>query len=290
MTANIFRKQKPEEALILVWSVFIFFAIYGQNRFAYYYSVNVSILCAYVGSLLLEKVKWDEFDEKFKASVKSASDIKGFFKFFRLEHLAAVLAILVILIYPEYGLAMQYTGGLDNPNSEWFEACTWLRSHTPETGMNFNAIYEAPKSGELFQYPSTAYGVLSWWDYGHYIEALGHRMPNANPFQQGIGGRRHSINESNAPGAASFFTAPSEEDASAVLKAIDPRPDKVGARYIMSDAIMAIDIFMAMPEWTLDTNNYLMPYMVGKVHPRIFLPIATTIPWKRGYISLMETA
>ena len=59
------------------------------------------------------------------------------------------------------------------------------------------------------------------------------------------------LTNSNAPGAASFFTAPSEEDASAVLKAIDPRPDKVGARYIMSDAIMATDIFMAMPEWTL---------------------------------------
>ena len=263
LSANMFRKPKPEVVLILVWSVFIFFAIYGQNRFAYYYSVNVSILGAYVGSLLLEKVKWDEFDEKFKASVKSTSAIKSFFKFFRLEHLAAVLAIVVFLIYPTYGLAMQYTGGLDNPNSEWLEACTWLRLNTPDTGLDFNAIYEAPKNGKLFQYPSTAYGVMSWWDYGHYIEVMGHRMPNANPFQQGIGGRRHSINEKNEPGSATFFTAPSEEEASAVLKAIDPRPDKVGARYIMSDAIMATDIFMAMPEWTLDTKDYFVPYMIG---------------------------
>ena len=263
LISNIFRKVKPEEVLTLVWSVFIFFAIYGQNRFAYYYSVNVSILGAYVGSLLLEKVKWDEFDEKFKASVKSTSGIKSFVKFFRVEHLAAVLAIVVILIYPTFGLAMQYTSGLDNPNSEWSEACTWLRSNTTDTGMDFNAIYEPPKNGELFQYPSTAYGVMSWWDYGHYIEVMGHRMPNANPFQQGIGGRRRSINEKNEPGAASFFTAPSEEEASVVLKAIDPRPDKVGARYIMSDAIMATDIFMAMPEWTLDTNGYFMTYVIG---------------------------
>lgn len=278
LTANIFRKLKPEGVLILVWSVFIFFAIYGQNRFAYYYSVNISILGGYVGSLLLEKVKWDEFDEKFKANVKSASDIKSFFKFFRLEHLVAVLAIVVILIYPAYGLAMQYTGGLDNPNSEWFEACKWLSSNTPDTGINFNAIYEAPKNGELFQYPSTAYGVMSWWDYGHYIEVMGHRMPNANPFQQGIGGRRNNINEKNEPGAASFFTAPSEEEASAVLKAIDPRPDKVGARYIMSDAIMATDIFMAMPEWTLDTKDYFMPYKIGEG--------SSSLPSERYYNSM----
>ena len=107
---------------------------------------------------------------------------------------------------------------------------------------------------------------MSWWDYGHYIEAMGHRMPNANPFQQGIGGRRKSINEKNEPGAATFFTAPSEEEASAVLKAIDPRPDKVGARYIMSDAIMATDIFLAMPEWTLDADGYITPYKIGSAY------------------------
>ncbi len=67
-----------------------------------------------------------------------------------------------------------------------------------------------------------AYGVMSWWDYGHYIETIGHRMPNANPFQAGIGGRRESINETNQPGATTFLTAQSEEEASSVLEAIDP--------------------------------------------------------------------
>ena len=50
-------------------------AIYGQIRFAYYYSINVSILSAYVGGLLLEAVKWNELDEKFKSTVKSSADI-----------------------------------------------------------------------------------------------------------------------------------------------------------------------------------------------------------------------
>ena len=104
---------------------------------------------------------------------------------------------------------------------------------------------------------------MSWWDYGDWIEIFGHRMPNANPFQQGIGGRRVSINESNAPGAATFFMAQSEEEATAVLKAVDPRPDKMGARYIMSDERMATEIFGAMPEWTLDTQGYFQPYWTG---------------------------
>ncbi|RPJ79769.1 MAG: oligosaccharyl transferase, archaeosortase A system-associated [Alphaproteobacteria bacterium] len=263
LTANLFRKPKPVEVLTLVWGVFILLAIYGQNRYAYYYSVNASVLSAYVGGLLLEKVKWDELDEKFKSNVKSFADIPSFFKFIRIEQVAAVLAIIVVLILPVYGSAMLYTGGSNDPNGQWLEACMWLSSNTPDPGMDYNAIYDAPKAGETFNYPDTSYGVMSWWDYGHYIEVIGHRMPNANPFQAGIGGRRGSLNETNQPGAATFLTAQSEEEASAVLEAVDPRPDKAGARYVVSDAKMATDIFLAMPEWTLDTEDYFKPYWTG---------------------------
>ena len=263
LIANIFRKPKTQEVMVLVWSVLILFAIYGQNRYAYYYSVNVSVLSAFIGGLLLEKVKWNELDDKFKANVKSFADIPGFLRFIRVEQIFAVIAIIVVLIIPVYGSAMQYTHGSNDPNDYWLEACTWLKSNTPDPGMDYNAIYDAPNTGESFQYPSTAYGVMSWWDYGHFIEVIGHRLPNANPFQAGIGGRRVSLSEPNLPGAATFFTAQSEEEANKVLEAVDPRPDKAGARYIMSDERMATEIFMAMPEWTLDTVGYFKSYWVG---------------------------
>ncbi|PAV13081.1 oligosaccharyl transferase [Methanosarcina spelaei] len=269
LAANLFRKPKPQEVLLLIWSLLILFAIYGQNRFAYYYSINISILSAYLGGLLLDKVKWNELDQKFKNTVKLPEDIPKAFKFIKVQQVLAVLAIVVLLIYPVYGSAMLDTETPSSIPSQWVEACDWLRSNTPDPGMNYNAVYEAPKNGEMFQYPDTAYGVMSWWDYGHYIETIGHRMPNANPFQAGIGGRRVSINETNQPGAATFFTAPSEEEASAVLEAIDPRPDKAGARYIMSDARMATVMFSAMPAWTLDTEGYDQAYWIGNQYQSI---------------------
>jgi len=269
LAANLFRKPKPQEVLILIWSFFILLAIYGQNRFAYYYSINVSILSAYLGGLLLDRVKWNELDQKFRDTVKSPADISDAFKFVKIQQVFAVLAIVAFLVYPAYESAMFQAKGSNDPNEPWMEATLWLRSNTPDPGMDFNAIYEAPKDGELFDYPDTAYGVMSWWDYGHYIEFFGHRMPNANPFQAGVGGRRVSIDEENQPGAASFFTAPSEEEANAVLEAIDPRPDKAGARYIMSDARMATDIFGAMPEWTLDTEGYYQPVWTGRGYQNI---------------------
>jgi len=265
LAANLFRRPKPQEVLLLIWSLLILFAIYGQVRFAYYYSINVSVLSAYLGGLLLEIVKWSELDQKFKSSVKSPADIPKALKLVKIEQVFAVLLIVVFLIYPVYGSAIPDTKMVyGQPIHPWEEACTWLSSNTPDPGMNYNAVYEAPNNGEIFQYPDTAYGVMSWWDYGHYIETIGHRMPNANPFQAGVGGRRVSINETNQPGATTFLTAPSEEEASAVLEAIDPRPEKAGARYIMSDARMATDIFISIATWTLDTNGYYQAYWTGK--------------------------
>ncbi|WP_048158800.1 oligosaccharyl transferase, archaeosortase A system-associated [Methanosarcina sp. WWM596] len=263
LAVNIFRKPKPEEVLVLVWSFLIFLTIYGQNRFAYYYSINVAVLSAYVGGLLLELVKWDQLNENFKSSVKSPADIPGFLKFVKIEQVIAVLAIAVVLIYPVYGSAMQLTKGTGGPDGPWIEACMWLQSYTPDPGMDYNAVYEAPENGELFQYPDTAYGVMSWWDYGHWIETIGHRMPNANPFQAGIGGRRGSIEDENQPGSSTFFTAQSEEEATAVLEAVDPNPDKAGARYIVSDVEMATSKFYAMSAWTLDTEGYYQSYWTG---------------------------
>ncbi|MPM30486.1 hypothetical protein SDC9_77036 [bioreactor metagenome] len=260
---SVFRKAKPEKVLVLVWSLLMLFALYGQNRFAYYYSINVSLLSAYLGGLLLEKVKWNQLDDKFKSTVKSPSDLPGFLKSVKIQHILAVLVIAVVLIYPVYGAALEQSVGSGDPSEPWIEACLWLKSYTPDPGMDYNAIYEAPEDGKLFDYPDSAYGVMSWWDYGHYIETIGHRMPNANPFQAGIGGRRGSINETNMPGAAPFFTAQSEEEASAVLEAIDPDLNKSGARYIVSDEMMAIGKFHAITVWTLDTDGYYQPYLKG---------------------------
>ncbi len=270
LATNLFRKPRPQEVLVLVWSILILFAIYGQNRFAYYYSINVSVLSAYLGALFLGFVKWNRLEESFKANVKSLEDIPEFLKSIKISQVFAVLIILVALILPEYNAAMLYAKGAGNePNGPWMEATVWLRSNTPDPGMDYNAVYEAPRNGELFKYPDTAYGVMSWWDYGHYIETIGHRMPNANPFQAGIGGRRGSINEENQPGAATFFTAQSEDEASSVLEAIDPAPDKAGSRYIMSDERMATEIFGAMPAWTLDTEGYYQPYWTGREYQNL---------------------
>ncbi|WP_135606415.1 oligosaccharyl transferase, archaeosortase A system-associated [Methanococcoides sp. NM1] len=247
------KNNTPERTFLLVWTFMIIWAMLQQNRFAYYYSVNAAILSAYVGIKVLELAGWKDLLADIK--LKDKFDIKNV----KIWHVISVLVILLVLVYPSYNMSMQqskYTGG---PNGYWIEATMWLNSNTPDPGLDYYESYEVPAEGESYQYPDTAYGVMSWWDYGHWIEVIGHRIPNANPFQQGVGGRRNSIEEENKPGASTFFTAQSEEEATAVLEAVHPDPEKAGARYIVSDVEMATGKFYAMSAWTLDTADYYIP-------------------------------
>ncbi|TGC08020.1 oligosaccharyl transferase, archaeosortase A system-associated [Methanolobus halotolerans] len=246
------QKNTPDHTFLLVWTLMIIWAMLQQNRFAYYYSVNAAILSAWIGIKVLDLSGWRDLVDSIRSKTFSAKNIK-------LMHILSAAFIVLILIYPTYSLAMQQNQGTGGPNGYWIEATQWLMYNTPDPGLDYYESYERPAPGERYQYPDEAYGVMSWWDYGHWIEVIGHRIPNANPFQQGVGGRRNSMDEENRPGASTFFTAPSEDEATAVLEAVHPDPDKAGARYVVSDVEMATGKFYAMAAWTLDTADYYVP-------------------------------
>ena len=259
------KKNTQEKTFLIVWSVMIIWAMLQQNRFAYYYSVNVAILAGYFGIKILDFAEWNTLTDDFKRKVKSSTDLQSFIqKSVKIWHILSVVLVVLLLIYPSYTLTMQQSHGVGGVGGQWLETLGWMRYNTPDPGLDYYGNYPIPPTGEKFQYPDTAYGVMSWWDYGHWIEVIGHRIPNANPFQSGIGGRSQSLDEENRPGASTFFTAPSEEAATAVLEAIHPDPDKAAARYIVSDVEMATGKFYAMTAWTLDTANYYIPVQTSQ--------------------------
>jgi len=253
------KKNSQEKTFLIVWTVMIIWAMLQQNRFAYYYSVNAAILSAYLGIKLLDLAGWSRLQDDVRTRKPSVPAYQSFMKNVKPIHILSLLLIVGALAYPSYGMAVQQAQGTGGPNGYWIDTTLWLRNNTPDPGIDYYESYETPVSGESYHYPDEAYGVMSWWDYGHWIEIIGHRIPNANPFQQGVGGRTSSLEEDNRPGASTFFTAQSEEEATAVLEAIHPDPEKAGARYIVSDVEMATGKFYAMAAWTLDTNDYYIP-------------------------------
>lgn len=251
---RIIRKQRPEDMLFLVWSIVMIIAIYGQNRWAYYFSINVSLMVGLTVSLISEKVILC-FDK--------SEDNTGKVKIVTYNPVSLVIIALVVIffVYPSFvttaigtenrGPDSRWGGGEPSGGgfAEWLETLNWMKINTPDPGIDYFDVYEKSNEG-TYSYPDTAYGVMSWWDYGHIITYWGHRIPNANPFQFGIGG-----GTSHSPGAASFLTAKTEEQANDVLEALSLN-GKPGARYVMTNGYMAYQIMQVFGVWNEDFDYH----------------------------------
>lgn len=122
---------------------------------------------------------------------------------------------------------------------DWRDALEWMGDNTPGPGVDYYAIYEK----NTFTQPEEAYGVMSWWDYGHWITFIAQRIPVTNPFQD------------NVRSASGFFLATSEEKA-----------DAAGSRYVVIDSKMADEGFPAIAYWhdaATGTTPYATPLLVA---------------------------
>ncbi len=227
-------KSKAEYTLILVWTIFIHAITFAQNRFAYYYAVNVTILSAFLIAYTLNSLKFN---------INNIKEVK-------LKHIVTIPIIIFIIGFMPLDTSpfKQSCGGIPCTSTqgasisegelEWHDSLTWLRYNTPEMDIDYLANYKKP-----YNYSINDYGIMSWWDYGHIITYWGHRIPNANPFQSGI------------QGPSKFLTSTSEQEANKVLDnlGINNQP---GARYVISNAYMAYNIQAVFAEW-ININNGL---------------------------------
>jgi len=208
-------EPRGEHLLVVVWFVFIVAATLTQARFAYYLTVPVAALnAAFVGAVM-----------KLVGGVDESLEIEAY-------QILAVAAVLMVVIAPLFLFGagpIRSASAAQNPGGVvgWQDSLDWMADNTPEEGQYANAsaepmeYYGTYKRTGDYDYPAGAYGVMSWWDYGHWITASGERIPNANPFQQG------------SDDAARYLLSQSENESFAVLDEIDE--DDAHTRYVMVD-------------------------------------------------------
>ena len=195
-------------------------------------------------------------DERLAAVTVAAATLVGAIMFVdELEghQVLTIAAVLLLVAAPVLAVPVTLGGTPGNPQAPGMQTSTsvqagnstgpgailawqgtfdWMQNNTPEEGNLGGAgnaedmeYYGAYEKTDDFEYPDGAYGVMSWWDYGHWITTQGERIPNANPFQQG------------ATNAANYLLAPNESQAQDVL---DRRAeDGEQTRYVMVDYQMA---------------------------------------------------
>jgi asparagine N-glycosylation enzyme membrane subunit Stt3 len=263
LTYFAIKEERADRTLFVVWSIIMLAAVLGQRRFGYYYTVNVALLTGYfswkmldlagLGKLLakpkevVEAVRVKKFKKKKKqtrekAKPKTFIQPRGAW----INVIIAGIALFFLVIFPSVGLwkdtQTHLGGGLyigyTKPLAQqapimdrgWYNSTLWLKDNSPEPFGDPDFYYELYPPKNEFVYPDTAYGVMSWWDYGYFIMQLGHRIPNANPGQAG------------AVQAGKFFTAWNETSANVLA-------DELGTKYVMIDQAMATGKFYAMAEW-----------------------------------------
>jgi oligosaccharyl transferase (archaeosortase A-associated) len=246
------KRQMPADLLLITWSIILLVMTLAQNRFAYYYGINVALLSGYLAIVVLQKFGLDDLESGIKKE-KTPEETPKSNSMHLLKVVVAALLIFLLLIYPALStslIVVKYVGG---PDSDWLTSTGWLENNTPSPGMNLYEKYQRPSSGQ-YAYPDTAYGIMSWWDYGHLIETIGHRIPNANPFQQGIGSVTKGV-----PGSSPFFLAENETEAEKVLAGLDKNRSLYNnTKYVMIDLDMATGKFHAMAAWSnIPTSKYI---------------------------------
>ncbi|KKN12047.1 hypothetical protein LCGC14_1020470 [marine sediment metagenome] len=161
--------KRRTNLLIIIWSVIIIGATIGQRRWGYYLTVDVALLTSYfifeVGKMVKPTVKW-----------------------------AVVSVVIVFSLLPSIRGTIELASINNNISYGWYNSLIWLRDNSPPQfdqdiyrGLN---IREDPK-----------YGVLTWWDYGHWVMRLAERAPTSNPATWG------------SHGAYRFFASQSVEEA-----------------------------------------------------------------------------
>ncbi len=293
----IIRRGNSEKSLLVVWSLLMLaVTLLGQRRFAYYLVVNIALLTGYLSTIIYYVIRFiiDYFRNKSTnymswQSLESA-DFEGLItrpselptrvrrKRDRLKKEREtrfqptitqvgislwIIAIFFLIFFPNIGRAIDTAKAAHfTPSDAWYSSLSWLKENTPEPFGNPDAyyeLYEPPPPGENYKYPESAYGIMAWWDYGHLITRISHRIPVSNPFQQG------------ARAAAQFFTAPDETTANKIM-------DDLGARYVIVNRdIAGVRLFPAMVTWA-DKNLqdfydiYYKPLNGNSWPVRVFYP------------------
>ncbi|MGA2368452.1 MAG: hypothetical protein ABSF74_07785, partial [Dehalococcoidia bacterium] len=234
------RKGRPEYIFVAVWSIIMMLAAFAMVRFSYYFSICLAVLTAFLAGYIIRIFDADKIPATQEKSGKKAKKAAAAAKIVSKRSMIATVSVLIaaaILLVPGTSIAFaQATDATHTPSDAWMEALQWLRNNSPEplgNSNNYYSYYNTPEQGKSYQYPSTAYGIGVWADYGYWVMQIGHRIPVSNP---GATGTR---------GEFAYFSAQDSASADGIMNGW-------GAKYVITENRLASpnDKFYALTDLT----------------------------------------
>lgn len=264
------KSTRPESLFVLVWSLLIVVAAVQHVRYEYYLAAVVALLAALVVAAAVdyggrETIRYlrgfsgSDTEKQSKGSKKKKIQKKA--PYGKMIALSAVIVLAAAFAATSVGNDIRlgtYADSTAVVSDEWQATLKWLGAHTPNPGVDVLGVYEK----ETFRYPEEAYGVMAWWDFGHWITYLAGRIPNTNPFQDNVVG---------PGGAATFFMAGTEDEAEEVI-------GEAGSRYIITDGKTMIGKFATIASW-INPGKGMGRYARGFLPPNTGQTETQKIAW-----------
>lgn len=265
IAGSLWKNNRADKMVLLVWSIVILIATLMMRRFAYYYAVNVALLTGYAAWLLLDFAGFKERDRNIQAEPEQISRKKKKQKRRQVTsngtgrwnlRITGLVIVVFLVFYPNIGPLPKigpFPAGtrpaIDTakaipfiPADAWCETCDWIRDNTPEPFGDTNYYYKYYAAKDGYKPPESAYSIAVWWDYGYWITRMGHRIPTCNP---GSGAR---------PGTAKLF-------ATQTVKAANDTANKLNSKYIITDYDAATVKFYAIASYAgLDESEFFEMY------------------------------
>jgi dolichyl-diphosphooligosaccharide--protein glycosyltransferase len=244
-------EYRAEYLLIAVWTVFTFMMALTQVRFNYYLVVPIAALNGWFLGRIVSFVG-------IKNVAQDAFSLEPY-------QVIAIIAVLMLVFVPLFPGTNMTSTTVDqqaqslSPGSVliWNESTQWMEQNTPEPGQyggadNKLGYYDRYSNQDDFEYPEGAYGVMSWWDYGHWITTQSERVPVSNPFQH------------NARISSAYLQAQDETRANLLLEAMPNDHDADESLYNLSnDELRSLIEEQTEQEAHEDTRYVVIDYQMA---------------------------
>ena len=261
---QIFRKYDAVKVCALTWALIILISTILHLRYEYYAGVIVVLFSAVALASLYDWIGLRTSPES-KGTIKQKKAVPlSPEKTIIRGYLPIIVVGFIILLITALSAQITWVVATEqlkmiSMNDDWADGLTWLNQHSPDPGVDYLKIYQK----EGFTYPSSSYGILSWWDYGHWISYLAKRIPITTPFQN------------NLPPVAQFLVATDEKSADALA-------NQTRARYIIIDYEMINSKYQSIPLWAYGQKalNQFQKYYYqqSKTNQNEYDPVLTLKP------------
>ena len=235
------RARRPALTLFVVWAMVMTVAGTLQLRMLVYTGPAIALAAGAGSAWLIGQVR------RFRPA-------------FSVAFAAFFLATCLPAAIPQ----SRHNGG---PDAGWLAALDWLGRNTPDpmgtpdvgTPDGWLRLWPKLRHGEEFAYPATAYGVLTWWDFGDWVNAIAHRLPTSNGTQAG------------ADLVARFLTATGETTARGQLS-------RALAHYVVLNPEVVTETWPTIVAWARHDLSDYRKTVYARGEGRTAVPLVVYLP------------